>query len=130
MMDNDDAWMYYHNEAAEQIDLNSVLNVTESICSALGFKLGKSWEAYANELLKMPWTSIYLASLELDVFKLADNLQSRILYAVYYNPNGLKWKDFRDQEETTERPERVVRKDEQPMDLNLIINDIQNGLCF
>ena len=130
MMDNDDAWMYYHDEAAEQIDLNSVLNATESICSALGFKLGKSWEAYANELLKMPWTSIYLASLELDVFQLADNLQSRILYAVYYSPNGLKWKDFRDQEETTERPERVVRKDEQPMDLNLIINDIQNGLCF
>ena len=130
MMDNDDAWMYYHDEAAEQIDLNSVLNATESICSALGFKLGKSWEAYANELLKMPWTSIYLASLELDVFQLADNLQSRILYAVYYSPNGLKWKDFRDQEETTERPERVVRKDEQPMDLKLIINDIQNGLCF
>ena len=130
MMDNDDAWMYYHDEAAEQIDLNSVLNATESICSALGFKLGKSWEAYANELLKMPWTSIYLASLELDVFQLGDNLQSRILYAVYYSPNGLKWKDFRDQEETTERPERVVRKDKQPMDLNLIINDIQNGLCF
>ena len=130
MMDNDDAWMYYHDEAAEQIDLNSVLNATESICSALGFKLGKSWEAYANELLKMPWTSIYLASLELDVFQLGDNLQSRILYAVYYSPNGLKWKDFSDQEETTERPERVVRKDEQPMDLNLIINDTQNGLCF
>ena len=74
--------MYYHDEAAEQIDLNSVLNATESICSALGFKLGKSWEAYANELLKMPWTSIYLASLELDVFKLADNLQSRIFKAV------------------------------------------------
>ena len=54
MMDNDDAWMYYHDEAAGQIDLNSVLNATESICSALGFKLGKSWEAYANELLKMP----------------------------------------------------------------------------
>ena len=27
-------------------------------------------------------------------------------------------------------PERVVRKDEQPMDLDLIINDIQNKLCF
>ena len=90
MMDNDDAWMYYHDEAAEQIDLNSVLNATESICSALGFKLGKSWEVYANELLKMPWTSIYLASLELDVFQLGDNLQSRILCAVYYSPNGLK----------------------------------------
>ena len=81
MMDNYDRWMYYHDEVVEQIDPNSVLNATESICSALGFKLGKSWEVYANELLKMPWTSIYLASLELDVFQQGDDLQSHILYA-------------------------------------------------
>ena len=62
MMDNDDAWKYYHDEVVEQIDLNSMLNATESICSALGFKLGKSWEAYVTELPKMPWTSIDLTS--------------------------------------------------------------------
>ena len=84
-------------EVVEQIDLNSMLNPTESICSALGFKLGKSWEAYVTELPKMPWTSIYLASLELDDFQQGDDLQSRILYALYYRPNGLKWKDFGDQ---------------------------------
>ena len=50
MMDNDDAWIYYHDEVVEQTDLNSMLNATESICSALGFKLGKSWEAYVTEL--------------------------------------------------------------------------------
>ena len=53
MMDNDDAWMYYHDEVVEQIDLNSMLNTTESICSALDFKLGKSWEPYVNELPKI-----------------------------------------------------------------------------
>ena len=130
MMCYDDAWMYYHDEVVEQIDLNSMLNATESICSALGFKLGNSWEAYVSELPKMPWTSIYLASLELDVVQQGDDLQSRILYALYYRPNVLKWKDFGDQQETIECPERVVRKDEQPMDLDLIINDIQNSLCF
>ena len=57
------------------------------------------------------------------------DLQSRILYAIYYGPNGLKWKDFGDQQETIEYPERG-RKDELPMDLDLIINDIQNELCF
>ena len=63
MMDNDDAWMYSHDDVVEQIDLNSTLNAyTGSICSALGFKLGKSWEAYVTELPKMPWTSIDLAS--------------------------------------------------------------------
>ena len=127
MMDNDGAWMYYHDE---QIDLNSLLNATESICSALGFKLGKSWEAYVTKLSKMPWTSIYLASLELDVVQQGEDLQSRILYALYYGPNGLKWKDFGHQQETIGYPERVVRKDEQPMDLDLIINDVQNRLGF
>ena len=107
-----------------------MLNATESICSALGFKLGKSWEAYVTELRKMPWTSIYLASLELDDFQQGDNLQNSILYALYYRPNGLKGKDFGDQQETIDCPERVVRKDEQPMDLDLIINDIQHKLCF
>jgi len=53
MMDYDDAWMYYHDEVVEQIDLNSMLNATESICSALGFKLGKSWEVYVTELPKI-----------------------------------------------------------------------------
>ena len=52
-----------HDEVVEQIDLNLVLKATRSICSALGFKLGKSWEAFVSELPKMPWTSIDLASM-------------------------------------------------------------------
>ena len=76
------------------MNLNSILNATESICSALGFKLGKSWEAYVTELQKIPWTSIYLASLEDNVVQKGDDLQSRILYALYHGPNGFKWKDF------------------------------------
>ena len=110
MMDNDDAWIYYHDEVVEQTDLNSMLNATESICSALGFKLDKSWEAYCQIL---SWTSIYLASLELDVVQQSDDLQSCILYSPYYRPNGLKLKDFGDQQETIEYPDRVVRKDDQ-----------------
>ena len=30
MMDNDDAWIYYHDEVMEQIDLNLVLKATEA----------------------------------------------------------------------------------------------------
>ena len=30
MMDNDDAWMYYHDEVVEQIDLYSKLNATST----------------------------------------------------------------------------------------------------
>ena len=65
-MDNDEAWMYYHDEVMEQIDLNVILKTAESVCSALGFKLGKTWEAYVTELPKFPWTSILLTSLELE----------------------------------------------------------------
>ena len=131
MMDNDDAWMYYHDEVVEQIDLNVILKTAESVCSALGFKLGKTWEAYVTELPKLPWTSIYLTSLELEDY---GELEDRILYAIYYGPCGLKCKDPStveiDSQVEVQCPERVVRKDEQPMDLDLIINDIQNKLCF
>ena len=137
MMDNDDAWMYYHDEVVEQIDLNVILKTAESVCSALGFKLGKTWEAYVTELPKLPWTNIYLTSLELDsVGEIVQSReqQERILYAIYYGPCGLKCKDPSaveiDSQVEVQCPERVVRKDEQPMDLDLIINDIQNKLCF
>ena len=134
MMDNKEAWMYYRDDVVEKIDLNAVLKTAESVCSSLGFKLAKSWEVYVTELPKMPWTSIYLTSLELD--GVADDLQSRILYAIYYVPCGLKCKDPSameiDSQDVNEVqcPERVVRKEEELMDLDLIINDIQNKLYF
>ena len=51
-----------------KIDLNAVLSNVENVCNAVGFKLGQSWEMYVSELSKMPWTSIFLTSLELDGF--------------------------------------------------------------
>ena len=51
----------------KQLDRTSVLKATESVFIALGYKQGKSWEKYVSELPKMPWTSIYLAFLELYV---------------------------------------------------------------
>ena len=42
MMDSGDAWMYYRDDVVEKIDLNVVLKTAECVCSALGFKLGKS----------------------------------------------------------------------------------------
>ena len=66
MMDSEDAWLYYHDDVVEKIDLNAILKTVESVCRALGFKLGKTWEAYVTELPKLPRTSIYLTSLELE----------------------------------------------------------------
>ena len=68
MMDSEDAWFYYHDEVREKIELNAVLKTSESVCRVLGFELAKSWEAFVTELPKMPWTSLYLTSLELEGF--------------------------------------------------------------
>ena len=42
MMDGENAWMYYYDDVVEKIDLSLVLKTGESVCSALGIKLGKS----------------------------------------------------------------------------------------
>ena len=123
--------MYYHDEVREKIDLNMVQKTVESVCSALGFKLGKSWNAFVTELPKFPWTSMYLTSLELSQ---GEDLKSRILYALFYGPNGLKFKDYNHDVEMdqleVECPETIVRKEEEPMDLDIVINHIQNKLCL
>ena len=120
MMDSEDAWFYFRDDVVENIDLNLVLKTAESVCSALGFKLGKSWETYVTELPKFPWTSIYLTSLELEGFSeivQPKQLQDRILYAIYYGPSGLKWKDCSgmemDSQVEAQCPETIVRKQEE-----------------
>ena len=94
MMDSEEAWMLYRDVVLEKIDLNAVLKTSKSVCSAVGLKLAKLWQAYVNQLLKIPRTSIFPTSLELEGF--GDDLQSRILNNLHYRPCGLKWKDFSD----------------------------------
>ena len=125
-MDKEDFWLYYREDVVEKIDLNAVLNNVESVCNALGFKLGQSWEMYVRELPTMRWTSVFVTSLEVDGFD--GDLQSRVLRAIHDGPNGLKSKDFSDQQGEIECLEQVVRKDEQPMEIDSVINDIQNKL--
>ena len=71
---------------------------------------------------------MFLSSLELDGFD--GDLQSRILRATHDGPNGLKSKDFSDQQVEIECPKQLVRKDEEPMEIDTVINDIQYKLCL
>ena len=120
-MDNEEAWMFYRDDVLEKIDrLNAVLKTSESVCSAVGFKLAKSWQEKTNELPKMPWTSIFLTSLELDVLVTIFRAVSCTFYIT--DPVVLNGK--------TLGPIRGVRKDEEPIDLGMIINDIQIELCL
>ena len=73
-----------------------------------------------SDLAKMPWTSLYLTSLEMDSFgeiAEAKQLQERILHSVYDGPNGLKWKNFSERVNSENNdfnevqcPETIVRK--------------------
>ena len=143
MMDKEDAWIYYYNDVSEKVNLGLVMKTPDSVCSALGLTLGHSWKAYLTELPNFPWTNIYLTSLEL---KESDrDIKSRILHALYYGPNGKSVKDFassgihvdesREDKNINIDPvkvqclEAVVRK-EGPMDIEYVINELQNKLCF
>ena len=58
MLDIEDAWFYYHDEAREQRGLTMVMQIVESVC--------QTWESYLTELPKLSWISLYLTSLELE----------------------------------------------------------------
>ncbi|KAL9977095.1 hypothetical protein ACROYT_G014465 [Oculina patagonica] len=49
MMDSEDVWFYYHEEAREQIDLDIMIKTAENVCCTMGFKLGQTWESYLTE---------------------------------------------------------------------------------
>ena len=88
MMDSEDAWFYYHDEARQKIDLTIVMKTVESVCNTLGFKLGQTWTSYLTEFSKFPWTTTYLTPLELEQYD--QDIEKRVLYAFCYGPNGLK----------------------------------------
>ena len=143
MLDTEDPWFYYHDIARERIDLAMVMKTVESVCRTLGLKLGQTWESYLTELPKLPWTSPYLTSLELEHYD--KDMKEGVLCALYYGPYGIKTSDFCSVEihkddnaeevmnvDPTEvhYPENIIRKEEIGMDLDCVINEIQNKFCF
>ena len=52
MMDREEAWLFYHDETRENIDVNDVLKTANNVCSLIGFKLSNSCETYVRELYK------------------------------------------------------------------------------
>ena len=92
MLNVEDAWFYYHDDAREQIDLAAVMKTVESVCSTQGLKLrqlSQTWESYLMELPKLPQTTLYLTSLELQSYD--EDIKERVLHALYYGPCGLNW---------------------------------------
>ena len=140
MFDTEDAWFYYHDVGFEQIDLAVVMKTVQSVCSTLGLKLGHTWESYLTELPKLPWTSVFLTSLELENYD--EDMKERVLYALDNGPCRLKTSSVEiHKDDNTQKvmnvdpievqcPENVVRKEEKGMDLDYVINEIQTKLYF
>jgi len=143
MIDNEDAWYYFHDETREQIDLDIVMKTVKSVCNTLGLKISQTWESHLTQLPKLPWTTIFLTSLELEHYD--QEMKERVLHALYYGPCGLKTNDFSSVEihkddnaeefinvDPTEVkcPENIIRKKEKPLDLDYVSNEIQSKFYF
>ena len=81
---------------------------------------------------------MYLTSLEIEGSGgsiQAKSLQDLILHALYYGPSGFRWKLFSDRDITEnitpiDCPETVIRKEEESMELDSVIDEIQTKLCI
>ena len=92
----------------------------------------------------MPWTSLYLTSLELEGFgeivAIAFCIPFIAVQMVFSKTNDFSRMEVREHhnaDEVTNNhpievqcPENVVRKEEELMDLDLVINEIQNKFYF
>ena len=63
LIDSENAWTYYHDQARVKTALDNEKKPDESVFTDLGFTLGQTWQSYLTDLLKFPWTRIYLTSL-------------------------------------------------------------------
>lgn len=89
MLDNKEAWDYYHKEARVKIDLSTVKETIESVCSDLGFTLAEqSWESFLNALPNHSWESIYLTSLGLEHY--GQDIKNRVLNTLYNGAQRLE----------------------------------------
>ena len=74
------------------------------------------------------------------VVKLFDRIETTSrshFVSCLFRSHGFQWKDFSDRHNTKNEiadevqcPETIVRREEQPMNIVYIANEIQNKLCF
>ena len=122
-MGSEEAWLFFHDEEREKIDVNDVLKAANSVCILIGFQLGNSWKIYVRELHMFPWSNLYLTSLELEHFgerTKTKQLEGCILYAI----NDMEV--YKDHNAEKVMNDSVVRKDEDPVNINVTISEMQS----
>lgn len=149
MINQEDAWFRYFDQAVEKVDLVHVMKLAQNVCSTLGIYVSDNWQSSLAELPKLPRTALYLSSLELknsgNVVQV-EEIVDRVIYAIYNGLNGQKREAFSNMQsvsycnqelrstELTNDYEVYERKEgsdkELSKDIDLVISEIQNNLRF
>jgi len=64
----EDAWLYYYDEAIQVVDSINVWNLAQELAYMLEINIHPSWRNYINELYKLPRTTVYLHFYQIDCF--------------------------------------------------------------
>ena len=67
MYEEEEVWNLYYDEAIQTVDWNQVWDLASRVCQVLDFHLHPSWQEYITEFYKLPWTTIYLTLLQLNI---------------------------------------------------------------
>ena len=137
MIDQEEAWFLYFDQAVEKVDLAHVMTAIVNVCSILGFIPSDKWEGYLTSLPKLPRTKVYLTSLELKNsgnIVSEEDIEDRVIYAIY----GQKRNNFSDLQSASysneeQRSTELTNENEKEgigkkvdLDLDFVISEIQN----
>ena len=82
----EDAWLYYYDEAVQVVDAKNVWNVAQEVAAMLEFNIHPSWRNYINELYKLLRATVYLNFYQIDSFaNHSDTIANRILTVLEIN---------------------------------------------
>ena len=127
LMEEEEAWNLYYDEAIQMVDSNRVWALSENVCDMLEIKIHSSWYSYIPELYKLPWTTAYLIFLQVDNFSERTSPLKQILEVLSNGPLKInRRKKPLVNVSTITCPYEFTRKDEERMD----IDEICNKLCI
>ena len=86
LMEEEEAWNLYYDEAIQIVESKQVWNLIENVCDMLEIKIHSSWYSYVPELYKLPWTTAYLMFLQIDNFSERTSRLKQILEVLSNGP--------------------------------------------
>ena len=85
MMEDNEAYLLYYNEAKLLVDPNQVWKLASEVCGEqyLDFNIDPSWRVYISDLFKLPWETVFGFRLQI---KYANSRPEQILNSLISRP--------------------------------------------